>query len=591
MPLAPHSPIPNANVFIRLSSYYKPYLKILLVGYVLLIIASATEPLIPAMLKVLLDHASNNSSGALSPKTWPWWQPPLVVMALFAGRSVILFTASIALGSANNKAMISLQGHIFEHLLKANLSLYQNENTSSLINTLRNEGSQAGSAFISVVQEGGKNLITALSLLGYLFWLNWKLTILVLIILPFVALAVRKIGQRIRVVHQTLVKVSEEINYVIEENVQANRFIRLHGAQNQQLARFSEKLTHARGQMMRALAAAAAMTPITQISAAIAFSFILSFVLRQNEMGAASVGDFAAYLTTLLMLIAPIKNLGDVTPNFQRGKVSLERIFSILDYPEEPTSGTYCATILSHDIEFRDVCKTYSYANQPALNHITLTLKRGEMLALVGASGSGKTTLANLLPQFIALDKGEILVNNVSTLDWNLASLRGMMAMVSQDTILLNDTVLANIALGDSEPDLGRAEQALSNAHLKDHILSLPQGIHTIIGHNGNTFSGGQRQRLAIARAFYRAAPILILDEATSALDSESERLVQDAISKLTQGCTTLVIAHRLSTVRHANMIVVMDKGQIAEQGTYEELTAKNGAFSKLVQQQLSVSA
>lgn len=578
------------NVFIRLSSYYKPYLKILLVGYVLLILASATEPLIPAMLKRLLDHMSQQSNLANPTNPWAWWQAPVVVIGLFAGRALILFVASIALGSANNKAIIHLQEEVFQHLLKCDLSFFQIESTGSLINTMRFEVSQAGSAFVSIVQEGGKNLITALALLSYLFWLNWQLTLIVLIVLPFVALAVKKIGQRIRRVHQALVESSEAINYVIEENTHAHRIVRLFGAQFQQMKRFNERIQYYRGQTTRGLVAAAAMTPVTQIAAAIAFAVILALVLQQSDARRASVGDFAAYLTTMLMLISPIKSLADVVPSFQRGKVSLEKVFGILDYPLERSGGQYVAKELTHDIVFSDINKTYPDALHPALHHVSLTLRRGEMVALVGASGSGKTTLANLLPQFTPLDKGDILVNNVSTQAWNLASLRGMMAMVSQDTILLNDTVLANITLGKSEPDLARAQQALVNAHLWAHILTLPQGIHTVVGHNGNTLSGGQRQRLAIARAFYRAAPILILDEATSALDSESERLVQDAISKLTQGCTTLVIAHRLSTVRHANLIVVMDKGQIVEQGTYEELTAKNGVFTKLVQQQLSGS-
>jgi subfamily B ATP-binding cassette protein MsbA len=540
------------------------------------------------MLKRLLDHMSQQTSAVNSSHPWAWWQAPVVVIALFAGRALILFVASIALGSVNNKAGIRLQEQVFHHLLKCDLSLFQYESTSSLINTMRIEVSQAGGAFISIVQEGGKNLITALALLAYLFWLSWHLTLIVLIVLPLVAWVIKKIGSRMRRVHQSLVESSELINYIIEENTHAHRIVRIFGAQMHQMKRFNERIHYYRNQTARALVASAAMTPVTQIAASIAFAVILALALQKSGDGSHSVGDFAAYLTTMLMLISPIKSLADVVPSFHRGKVALERVFGVLDYPAERSGGTYTATELTHDIVFRDIYKTYPNATHSALNHVSLTLRRGEMLALVGASGSGKTTLANLLPHFIPLDKGAILINNVSTEDWDLAALRGMMAMVSQDTILLNDTVLANIALGDPEPNIERAQQALCNAHLNDHILSLPQGIHTAVGHNGNTLSGGQRQRLAIARAFYRAAPILILDEATSALDSESERLVQDAISKLTQGCTTLVIAHRLSTVRHANLIVVMDKGQIVEQGSYEELVDKNGIFTKLVQQQLS---
>lgn len=576
------------TVFLRFAQYYKPHLKVLLIGYMLLILAAASEPLIPAMLKRLLDHISHYGGASGVPSPWAWWQAPLVVIALFAGRALLLFVASIALASVNTKAGIQLQEVVFHHLLKCDLTLFQHESTSSLINTMRFEVAQAGTAFIHIVQEGGKNFITALALLGYLFWLNWHLTLIVLIVLPFVAWAIKKIGQRIRKTQQTLMASSENLNYIIEENTHAHRIVRLFGAQTQQIDRFNKRIQNYRSQMTRGIVAASAMTPVTQIAAALAFAVILALVLQQSEAKRASVGDFAAYLTTMLMLISPIKSLADAVPSFHRGKVALERVFGVLDYPIERSGGAYEASELTHDIMFQGIYKTYPNASYPALNHVSLTLKRGEMLALVGASGSGKTTLANLLPHFIPLDQGDILVNNVNTTAWSLVALRKMMAMVSQDTILLNDTVLANITLGDSEPNLLRAEQALSSAHLREHIQSLPQGIYTSVGHNGNTLSGGQRQRLAIARAFYRAAPILILDEATSALDSESERLVQDAISKLTQGCTTLVIAHRLSTVRHANLIVVMDKGQIVEQGTYDELLEKNGIFTKLVHQQLS---
>jgi ATP-binding cassette, subfamily B, bacterial MsbA len=578
----------TSNVFLRFAAYYKPHLKILLIGYALLILASASEPLIPAMLKRLLDHISQHSGALNTPSRWAWWQAPAVVIALFAGRALILFAASIALASVNTKAGIRLQEVIFHHLLACKLSIFEQESTSSLINTMRFEVTQAGSAFIHIIQEGGKNFITALALLGYLFWLNWNLTLVVLVVLPFVAWTIKRIGQRIRKIHQGLVASSEELNYIIEENTHAHRIVRLFGAQAQQITRFSERIGRYRSQMTRGIVAAAAMTPVTQIAAACAFAVILALALQQSDNGHGSVGDFAAYLTTMLMLISPIKSLADVVPSFHRGKVSIERIFDILDYPVEPAGGSYNSTELIGDIVLTNICKSYPASNRPALNCVSLTLKRGKMLALVGASGSGKSTLANLLPQFIPLDKGEILINNVNTVDWNLVALRRMIAMVTQDTVLLNDTILANIALGDVNPDIIRAQQALESAHLVEHVRSLPQGIHTRIGHNGNTLSGGQRQRLAIARAFYHRAPLLILDEATSALDSESERLVQDAITHLTQGCTTLVIAHRLSTIRNANWIVVMDKGRIAEQGTYNDLITKNGIFTKLVQQQFS---
>jgi ATP-binding cassette, subfamily B, bacterial MsbA len=571
----------SQKLFVRLFDYYRPYYKIFLTGYVFLILASLSEPLIPSMMKVLLDHAGQQAS-AVKPEPWPIWGPPLIIVGIFAGRALLGFVASVALGTANNKVVTRLQNDVFQRVLVGDLKLFQTESASSLINTIRGETQSAGGSFTSVMQDGGRNLLTALGLTAYLFWLNWSLTLLVLIVLPIIGLSVRKIGQRMRTTNFKVQKLAEEINYVIEENVQAHKLIRLHGAEALQQSRF-EAL-----QLTRSLVAGAAISPITQIAASLALALILSLALQQNEAGLLTVGDFAAYITAMLMLISPLKGLGDVLPNVHRGSVAMKRIFGLMDCPLEAHTGQHKAKSLVGKIEFVSIQKTYPNAELPAVKNMCLTIQPRQMVALVGVSGSGKSTLANLLPNFITTTSGELLIDGVSVRDWDLADLRSHIAMVSQETILLNDTVLANVCLGDHQPDEARAQKALTDAHLWQHVALMPQGIHTDIGHNGNTLSGGQRQRLAIARALYKNASILVLDEATSALDSESEHLVQAAIAKLTQSCTTLVIAHRLSTIRHADVIVVMDTGEIVEQGTYENLISQNGTFARLVKQQLS---
>jgi ATP-binding cassette, subfamily B, bacterial MsbA len=579
-------PLPQSG-FTRFAKYYRPHLSDIGWGLLFLVAASLLEPLIPAMMKVLLDHTSANTQGG-KVASWPVWGPPLAVIGLFAGRSILVFMSHLALGSASNKAVLGLQRDVFERLLVCDLSLYQRESASSLINTVRSECATAGQTFISVVQDGGRNLLTSVALLVYLFWMNWKLTLVTLTIMPVVAVIVRVIGQRMRRINQAQQKAADALSYVIEENTAAHRMVRLYGAEQQESKRFERANQNLRAQLTRSLAAATAMTPVTQIAASLALALILSIALQQNEAGTLSVGGLAAYITAMLMLISPLKGLGDAVPNMHRGRVALERIYQVMDYPVEASGGDYAPQHVHGDIEFSQVAKRYDEAVRPAVDGVSLSIKARQMVALVGASGSGKTTLANMLPCFVRPDSGRILVDGVDIQDWQLKWLRQQMAMVSQDTVLLNDTVLANVCLGSALPDRAKAEQALKNAYLWDHVQAMPKGLDSDVGHNGQQLSGGQRQRLAIARALYKGSPILILDEATSALDSESERLVQKAIGDLAHQCTLLVIAHRLSTVRHADLIVVMDQGCIVEQGNFDELMARDAVFARLVGQQLS---
>jgi subfamily B ATP-binding cassette protein MsbA len=283
----------------------------------------------------------------------------------------------------------------------------------------------------------------------------------------------------------------------------------------------------------------------------------------------------------MLLLVAPIKRLAEISSPITRGLAALERGLMLINEAKEETQGTYAKSRAEGTVEWRDVHLQFSLDGQPALSGVSLKVKPGETVALVGTSGAGKTTLVQLLPRFVHASSGEVCIDGVPIQDWTLESLRLQIAMVSQDVVMLNDTVAANVCLGH-DANKERIEASLKAANLWDHVLQMPLGVDTLLGHNANQLSGGQRQRLAIARALYKDAPILILDEATSALDNESERLVQDALQKLMQGRTTLIVAHRLSTIEHADRVVVMAKGRIVEQGTPAELLAKGGAYARL---------
>ena len=404
------------------------------------------------------------------------------------------------------------------------------------------------------------------------------------VILPGIGWLVSKINRRLRRLnreHQTL---TNELSYIVEETVGGYKVVKLHGGEAYESLRFNAMTDRLRGYAMRVAVAGGLNQPVTQFLAALALSIILAIAMLQAQANQTTVGGFTGFVMAMLLLISPLKHLTDVNQPLQRGLTAAEFIFGLIDTPIEPQEGGKHIDRARGDIRFDNV--TFRYGEEgpgarSALDSVNLHVKPGEVVALVGPSGSGKTTLVNLLPRFVAASSGQVLIDGVAAQDWRLESLRAQFAMVSQDVVMFNDSIAANVALG-AAIDEERVQHCLAAANLAEHVASLPQGIHTLVGHNATQLSGGQRQRLAIARALYKDAPILILDEATSALDTESERLVQDALQRLMQGRTTLVIAHRLSTIEHADRVIVMQQGRVAEQGTHAQLLAQGGIYARL---------
>jgi subfamily B ATP-binding cassette protein MsbA len=530
--------------------------------------------MIPALLKPLLDRGFQRGELEI-------WTVPVSLLALFAVRGLAGYVAQIGLTRITNTGLLAMRRDMFSKVLVAQLKLFSTQNSSAISNTVVFEVQNGAALLVNSVLSLTRNGLTLLALTTYLFYLNWKLTLIVAAIFPVVAMVMRLLTRRLHRLTKANQDATDNLAYIVEENVLAHKDIRLYAAQEAQARRFSHMSESLRQLAMKSTVAGAAMTPVTQMLAAVALSAVLSVALIQSESSGTSVGGFVAFVTAMLMIVAPIRQLSEVSSPITRGLASLERGMELIESVPSETEGSFCSPRATGDIAFVDVGVRYTADAVPALQSLNLTVRHGDTIALVGASGSGKTTLVNLLPRFVDIQEGAITLDGKDIRQWNLKSLRAQFAFVSQHVVMINDTIAANVALG-LEQNRQRILECLQAANLSTLLSELPQGIDTVVGHNAMQLSGGQRQRLAIARALYKDAPILILDEATSALDSESERAVQEALFGLMRHRTTLVVAHRLSTVRHADRIVVMDAGEIVEIGTHTELLQRDGTYAKL---------
>ncbi|MGH8702703.1 MAG: lipid A export permease/ATP-binding protein MsbA, partial [Burkholderiales bacterium] len=420
-------------------------------------------------------------------------------------------------------------------------------------------------------------------LLAYLMWLNWKLTLVALAMAPLIVGVMRVLSVRLRRSSREVQDAMGYITQVIEEAIAGHKVVKLFGGQDYEQRRFDQEANRVRRHMMKQVTATATGTPVVQLIAAVALSIIMWYAIVQTSAAQLSAGDFVAFVTGMLLLTAPLKRVTEVNVHLQKGLAAAESVFRLIDGEAELDRGTRTVGRARGEVRFENVGFHYGDAERPALEGIGLAIAPGQTVALVGPSGAGKTTLANLVPRFYHPTAGRVLLDGHDLTTLTLGSLRANIALVSQDVVLFNDTVAANIAYGAmngaAERDIVAAAEA---AHAMEFIRQMPQGLATLIGENGVKLSGGQRQRLAIARALLKDAPVLVLDEATSALDTESERHVQAALEALMRGRTTVVIAHRLSTVENADRIVVLDRGRLAETGTHRELLERGGIYDKL---------
>lgn len=573
-----NNPPTSRTLYLRLLRYVRPYWKAVALSLMATAILAATEPMFPALLKPLLDKGFAKSDGFDNPILIP-----LGIVGVFLVRGLFNYLSSFGFSWVSNRIITDIRAEMYTRMVHLPASYFQKHASSVPLTKIAYDVNGVASAATNVTVTVLKDGLSVVGLLIWLLWLNWQLTLICFALIPAIAWVMRTFSGRLRKASRNAQISTSNMVEVLQETAHCARVIKVFGGEAQETARFFKTNNEVRGQNMRQAVAAAATTPIVHVFASLAVAAVVYTALVQSASGQTTVGSFVSFITALLMLLSPLRHLADVNAPLQRGLASAESVFQLLDEPQEIDPGTLDAGRAKGHLEFRDVAFRYPATERDVLTNINLDIKPGHTVALVGQSGGGKSTLAALLPRFYNPGSGTIFLDGKDIQTLTLHSLRRNIAYVSQDVLLFNDTVAANIAYGDMVgASIEMIESAASAANALDFIRALPEGFNTLVGENGTRLSGGQRQRLAIARAILKDAPILILDEATSALDNESERLVQEALEHLMQHRTTLVIAHRLSTIESADRIVVLVNGRIIESGSHGELTAKNGTYAQL---------
>lgn len=576
-------PSPGTTIRQRLLRFW-PYFRSASTGIVLAsvstIVGALTEPMIPALLKTLLDRGFSEGNIDL-------WMVPVALMGLFGIRGLAGFLAQYALSYTASLGLLNLRRAMFAKLNDAQLTLFARQSASKLSNTLVYEVQTGSTLLVNALLTLTKDSLTLLALLGYLMVLNWRLTLIVVFLFPALVVVMRVLSRRLYRLTKSSQQATDELAYVVEENALAHRMVRLHGAQERQSERFEVLSVGLRRLALKSTIAQAAMTPLTQMLAAVALSAVIAVALWQSSRSGVTVGNFVAFVTAMLMLVAPIRHLAEIAGPITRGLAALERGLELVEDTPEQSSGNHTADRVHGAIELKDVWVRYPSRddestgeddiNRTALCGVSLQVEPGEVLALVGPSGSGKTTLANLLPRFVEVLHGEVLLDGVALTDWELRNLRRQFAMVSQDVIMLNDSLAANVALGaaDGAIDEDRVMAALQSANLGELLTRLPRGIHSNVGHNAAELSGGQRQRLAIARALIVEPRLLVLDEPTSALDVTIQQQVLQLLQRLQRerGLSYLLITHDVDVIRAmAHEVLVMKEGEIVESGSLAQV-------------------
>lgn len=573
------APIPNAKeLYMRLFHYAWRYKYVFIVSLLALLILSSSNTAFLALIKQVTDEGFVKKSAGQAVIL------PLMLVGLMLVRGLAGFISSYCMRVVARRVVEDFRKEMFSRLMLLPVHYFDARSAGSVVSKFTYDVERLSTATTRSWMNVLRDVLTVIGLIGYMLYLDWRLTLIFAVVLPFIVLYLKKMTPKLKANAKEVQHSVGEMTKTAEEAIAGQRIVKIFGAQQFEYKRFSEIVSTNRRIELRVARISGLSSFVVELFAALALGLVVHYAIDHF-----TVGEFAAFVGALLMLISPIKHIAAANEDLQVGLTAAQSIFEVIDSHGEIDHGTKTIGRAKGDIEFRNVTLRYENTPAPALDNLSFKIRTGEKVALVGRSGGGKTTLVNLLPRFYEQQEGSVLLDGIDVRELKLQNLREQFALVSQDIILFNDTIFNNIAYGvlrDATED--EVIAAAKAAHAWDFIQHLPNGLQNEIGDRGVRLSGGQRQRIAIARAILKNAPILLLDEATSALDTESEQHVQAAMDALMQNRTSIVIAHRLSTIENADRIMVMERGQIVEAGTHDELMRLDGYYAKLYQKQFS---